>query len=83
MKRIYTKGNVEVQNIKLGDVQYEYEYGHELKSTVIVLPAEIEPGYWQWINKMDSGQRITYGVREGMGHYGPNLYTYQAYIKIK
>ncbi len=82
MKRIYTKGNVEVQNIKLGDVQYEFGYGQELKSTVIELPREVEPGYWQWKNKTDNHQEIVYGVRENMGHYGPNIYTYRAYKTI-
>lgn len=78
-KRIYTKGNVEVQNIKLGDIHYEYGYGAELKSTVIGIPKEVEPGYWQWINKTDNNEEVVYGVREDMGHYGPNVYTYQAY----
>jgi len=31
-KRVFTRGDVEVQNIKLGDIQYEFDYGRCIKS---------------------------------------------------
>lgn len=77
-KRIYTKGNIEVQNIKIGDVHYEFEYGAMIKSTVQTLPVE-KDGYWTWESVTDSGRKVEYGVREGMSHYAPNLYDYIAY----
>jgi hypothetical protein len=51
-KRIFTKGNVEVQNIKVGDIHYEYEFGCGIKVRVITLP-DFESGaegrnYWFW-----------------------------------
>lgn len=79
MKRIRTKGDVEVQNIKIGDVQYEYGYGLGIKSTVVTLPVETEPGFWEWKNKTDNGVTINYGVNEKYAHYSANLYTYRAY----
>lgn len=82
-KRVLTKGDIEVQNIKLGDIQYEFGYGFGIKSTVIELPSRNEEGYWSWKNKTNSGKIIDYGVKEGFGHYGPNLYAYEAYTNCK
>lgn len=80
MKRIYTKGNVEVQNIKIEDILYEYEYGMGIKSKVISLPKETLEGYWEWQNQVEStGKIINYGVNEKYSHYSPNLYDYEAY----
>jgi hypothetical protein len=72
MKTIRTKGNVEVDKIKIGDIHYEFEYRMMIKSEVIELPREEEPGYW-------TGKIISYGVGERHAHYGPNLYDYEAY----
>jgi len=82
MKRIFTKGNVEVQNIKIGDVHYEFEYGAMIKTTVITLPKN-NNGYWTWQSARDNGHIVNYGVTEGMSHYGPNLYDYVAYQGYK
>lgn len=84
MKRIFTKGNVEVQNIKVGDIHYEFGYGSVIKSEVVELPKESErqKGLWEWKSK--SGDKvINYAVAEGHGHYGPNLYDYMAYTGCK
>lgn len=76
----HTKGDVIVEDIKIGDIHYEYEYGLGIKCKVISLPQRSEDGYWSWKSKnCNSGKEIEYGVREGMVHYGPNLYTYEAY----
>lgn len=75
-----TKGDVIVEEIKLGDVHYEFEYGVGVKSEVISLPVRDEEGYWSWKSRnLKTGRELEYGVKEGMGHYGPNLYTYPAY----
>lgn len=80
MKTIHTKGNVEVDKITIGDIHYEFEYGMMMKSEVIDLPREEEPGYWTWRSKnVLTGGIIRYGVREDMAHYAPNLYDYEAY----
>jgi hypothetical protein len=75
-----TKGNVIVQDIKIGDIQYEYAMGMGIKSEVITLPVRDASGYWTWKNKVkSSGVIINYGVREGHSHYAPNLYNCEAY----
>lgn len=76
-----TKGDVIVEDIKIGDIQYEYEYSIGIKSVVIELPTRSEDGYWTWRNKNFYNEEhiITYGVREGLSHYGPNLYTSETY----
>jgi len=75
-----TKGNVIVENIKVGDIHYEFEYGMGIKCEVITLPVRDEEGYWTWKSRnLYNKKEILYGVKEGMGHYGPNLYDYEAY----
>lgn len=75
-----TKGNVVVEDIKIGDVHYEYEYGIGIKCEVITLPVRDDKGYWTWQSKnLTSGKIIDYGVTEGMAHYSSNLYDYEAY----
>lgn len=78
-----TKGNVIVENIKVGDIHYEFEYGMGIKCEVITLPVRNEKGYWFWESKnLTTGEKITYGVTEGLEHYSSNLYDYEAY-KVK
>lgn len=77
---IRTKGNVEVDKIKIGDVHYEFAYRFFVKVEVIELPKEEEPGYWTWKSRnMLTGEIIAYGVTDGLSHYGPNLYDNEAY----
>jgi len=75
-----TKGNVIVENIKVGDIHYEFEYGIGVKSEVISLPVRDENGYWTWKSKnLKTGEIIDYYVGETMTHYSINLYDYEAY----
>lgn len=78
---IRTKGNVEVDKIKIGDVHYEFEHPFFVKVEVIELPKEVEPGFWIWRakNTLNENQIITYSVRVGFEHYGPNLYDHESY----
>lgn len=83
MIKTITKGNVIVEDIKIGDIHYEFEYNMGIKSEVITLPERDENGYWSWKSKnFKTGNIIDYGVNEKYSHYGPNLYDYEAY-KVK
>lgn len=76
----YTRGNVIVENIKIGDVHFEYEYGLCIKSVVETLPVRSSEGYWTWTSKaVDTNRLIKYGVNEMYQAYAPNLYDYEAY----
>jgi hypothetical protein len=78
--KTHTKGNVIVEDIKIGDIHYEFEYGFGIKSKVISLPVRDEKGYWTWKSEnLKTQQIINYGVNEKYSHYGPNLYDYEAY----
>lgn len=82
MERIYTKGNVEVQKIKVGDIHYEFEMGGLFcKSEVMTLPTKNSDGNWVWKSKnLLTGVIINYLVnpsfpRENAVH----LFDYKAY----
>ena len=74
-----TKGNVIVEEIRIGDIHYEYEYGVGIKSTVISLPEWSDKGYWHWQSETKSGVLIDYVVNPKYPHYSVNLYDYEAY----
>jgi hypothetical protein len=81
MRDIYTKGNVIVNKIEIGDIHYEYEYGTGIKCEVISKPVRSEAGYWTWQSKnVYNGDIINYGITEDSAHYGPNLYDNEAYL---
>lgn len=80
-----TKGDVIVEDIKIGDIHYEYFGSTELKTTVMTLPVKEEredDNYWRWTSVTDNDVEINYGVSDKHSHYGPNLYTYKAYINF-
>ena len=79
-----TKGNVIVENIKVGDTHYEFEYGMGIKCEVITLPIRDDKGFWTWKSKnITTDGEIDYLVTEGMEHYSSNLYDYNAYgVKV-
>lgn len=80
--KTHTKGDVIVEDIKIGDVHYEYEYGQELVVTVKTLPVKEEredDNYWTWTSETKEGKVVEYGVSDKYSHYGPNIYTYPAY----
>ncbi len=77
---VRTKGNVIVDNIKIGDIHYEYEYGMGIKCEVISIPIRDNEGYWCWESKnLTSGGIIKYSVNEKYPHFSSNLYDYEAY----
>ena len=84
MKDVYTKGNVIVNKIQVGDIHYEFDYGMAIVSEVISKPVRNESGYWTWKSKnVYTGEKIKYGVTEGLSHYGVNLYDHEAYVGCK
>ena len=84
MKKVYTKGDVIVNEIKIGDIHYEYESNLGIIVEVLTLPIRNDDSQWTWTSKkINDGKIINYLVTEGMEHYGPNLYTNEAYAGIK
>ena len=76
---VYTKGNVIVDQIKVGDIHYEYELGVCLKVKVLSLPVQ-DGEEWTWDAEIIStGKIIHYSVNEKYSHYSVNLYDYEAY----
>lgn len=45
MSKTYTKGNIVIEEIKIGDIHYEYDCGMGVKVRVISLPVKNED---QW-----------------------------------
>lgn len=80
-----TKGDVIIEDIKIGDIHYEYFGNTELKVRVKTLPEKEEredDNYWTWTSVTDDGIEVKYGVSDKYAHYGPNLYTFRAYSTI-
>lgn len=78
--RTHTRGNVIVEEIKVGDIHYEFEYGMCIKSEVITLPTLNEAGQYEWKSKqVSTGEEIDYLVDPKYSHYSSKLYDYEAY----
>lgn len=82
---------IDPKNLKIGELLYEYGYGHEIVSEVITTPIskEVDMGdkfykQWSWKSKVvDSDSTIDYLITIGLEHYGPNIYDYPAYRIMK
>jgi len=78
--KTHTKGNIIVEEINIGDIHYEFEYGVGIESKVVSKPVRDDDGFWSWeCENVRTGDVIVYGVNEKYSHYGPNLYDYKAY----
>ena len=78
--KTYTGGNVIVEEIKVGDIHYEYEWNVGIKCEVITLPTLNESGQYEWKSKnLNSGNIIDYLVDPKYSHYSSKLYDYEAY----
>lgn len=78
--RTLTGGNVIVEDIKIGDIHYECEYGCCFTSEVISLPAFDGKGYsWKSKSVKNPEKVQEYYVTVGMSHYAPKLYDYLPY----
>lgn len=83
MEKTRTRGSVIVDDIKVGDIHYEYDLGACIKSEVITKPEKDENGNWVWESKSLTTDRvIDYLVNPSYSAYGPKLYDYEAY-KVK
>lgn len=80
MSKTYTKGNVIVEDIKVGDIHYEYEFGVGIKCKVVSKPEMNDEGNWEWISvNENTDKNINYLVNPAYSHYAPNLYDHEAY----
>jgi hypothetical protein len=80
----HTKGNIIVEEIKIGDTHYEFEYGMCIETKVLTLPVRDDEGYWSWKSVSVKNEKIIdYGVHEKYSHYAPNLYDCIAYEGCK
>ena len=78
-----TKGNIIIEEIKVGDIQYEYDFGIGVKSEVLTLPEKDSDGNWVWKNKnLVSGILINYLVNPNYPQYSLNLYDNEAYSGV-
>ena len=78
--KTHTRGNVIVENIKIGDIHYEYEYGMCVMSQVLTLPEMNDDGAFEWTSKkINSIGTINYLVDPKYAHYSAKLYDYEAY----
>lgn len=79
-----TNGNIIVEEIKVGDIHYDFDLGFVVKCEVLTLPERDSEGGWTWRSKSLKGDNIVeYFVKEGMSHYAPKLYDYEAYTNCK
>ena len=75
MKEIRTRGNVIVNDLKIGDEIVEIEYGNRIVTRVKTLPKRNEDGLWEWKGETPNDAIVDYAVHEDYPHYAPNLYT--------
>ena len=79
-----TKGNVIIEDIKVGDIHYEYDMqiGMNIECKVLTKPTQTEEGNWTWKSQdVNSDEEIDYMVNPEYSHYAPNLYDYEAYYR--
>lgn len=82
-EKTFTRGDVIVEEIEVGDIHYEFEYGCCIKSEVISKPQMVDE-MWEWKSRnLNTGETVNYGVNPKYSHYGPKLYTYEAYSGCK
>ncbi len=89
--------SIDYKEIKVGDIHYEYSCGIEIIVEVISEPTKKiydnhngkDRYQYKWSSKitksngMTIGSVVDYVITEGLEHYGPKLYDYQAYIGMK
>jgi len=76
----HTRGNIIVENIKIGDIHYEFDLNIGIKCEVVSQSIRNIDGLWTWESKsLKTGKIINYGVSEENSAYAPKLYDYEAY----
>ena len=80
MKPICTKGNIEVEKIKIGDIHYDFQGKFIREVRVLSLPKRDDTGFWSWESIGVKNEEVyQYSVNESLPQEGPNLYDYIAY----
>jgi hypothetical protein len=75
-----TKGNIIVEDIKIGDTHYEFSGPFGIECIVETKPKQDEEGNWSWESRnVNTDVVINYFVHKDYPHYGPNLYDNKAY----
>jgi hypothetical protein len=77
--------------MNIGDIFYECQSGYNIKCKVLTRPewvleeyAEKTRKHWTWFaENVFSGEKITYGLTEGLEHYGPRIYSEPQYVHFK
>ena len=77
----------EIPSLKIGDIIYECQYGMNLEAEVLSAPVERDGNegrrYWSWTAKnTQTGEIISFGLTEGLSHYGPRLYREPQYARF-
>lgn len=81
---VKTGGEVLVEDIEIGDIHYECEYGKNLQVMVLTEPVRNGKGQWSWKSEdCKTEKEIEYLVTEGASHYGPKLYYKPQYMEMK
>ena len=84
MKQVTTRGNVIVNEIKVGDIHYEYQYGYQTIVKVITAPEKDINGLWKWQSMViETEEIVDYATHEDYPQYAPKIYTYEAYMSSK
>jgi hypothetical protein len=79
-----TKGNIIIEELEVGDITYEFEYGRCSVCKVITKPKLIDDEYYKWKAKdIHTGEIINYGQNINASHYGLKLYDFPAYAGCK
>ena len=79
--RSLIRGNVIVEDIRIGDIHYEYEYGMGIKCKVITLHVLNEENQWEWRNiNVNNKREISYLADPKYVHHSANIYDYENLI---
>lgn len=75
-----TKGDIIVEEIKVGDIHYEFSGPFGIECEVATRPEQDPDGNWNWESRnVKTNKMINYFVHRDYPHYAPNLYSYKAY----
>jgi hypothetical protein len=72
--------NIKPQDIKVGTVFFECQYGTNIHATATSEPVQDEHGAYRWTAVDDAGTEINYMLNQNYSAYGPRLYTAPQYF---
>ena len=75
-----TRGNIVVEEIKVGDIHFEFSGKWCIKSEVLTEPKLDGAGVYHWKSKnLTNGEEFEYMVNSLYPHYSMKLYDHEAY----